>query len=88
MSRVDRLALLWGLRRVLPVFVVEQKGPSVIGPTTRKPLEKKKKERNHKWPPCLTMDILWVLIGFQRRHFKGRSSVRAFVCSPLFLNRS
>lgn len=46
MSRADRLALLWGLRRVLPVFIVEQKGPSVIGPTTRKPLEKKGKKKS------------------------------------------
>lgn len=43
MSRVDGIALHWGLRRVLPGFIVEQKGPLVIGPTTQKPLEKKKK---------------------------------------------
>jgi hypothetical protein len=35
-------------RRALPGFVVKKKGPSVIGPTTRKPLEKKEKKKKRK----------------------------------------
>lgn len=79
MSRVDGIALHWGLRRVLPGFIVEQKGPLVIGPTTQKPLEKKKKSQ----VACLSNDgLLWVLICFQRRRLQRTRLCESFRVLP------